>query len=152
MYQVDLLGLLMSLVSLGLRSPDFIVLQTMDPQSYCSFKGPVKSLDSFDSYDSLSDFKDEDEGVTNIGLREDPWFLLFYLHARRERVARGQFRSIFGLPLRMELMLHDLLIFQLDSELTCHQCRVRDLENRLSKRIRRSGELTQQVKGETRVD
>ena len=50
-----------------------------------------------------------------------------------------------GLPLRVELMLHNLLIFQLDREFTCHQFRVSDLEDRLSKRIRRSGELVRQV-------
>ena len=44
----------------------------------------------------------------------------------------------------MDPRLHDLLIFQLDRELTCHQSRVSDLEDRLFKRIR-SRELAQQV-------
>jgi len=65
----------------------------------------------------------------DLGLRENPESLLFYLRARRERVARGRCRSMPGLSLRMELRLHDLLIFQLDRELTCHQSRVSDLED-----------------------
>ena len=87
--------------------------------------------------DSLSDFGDEDEGVSDLGLREDPGSLLFNLHALRERVARGHCLSMPGLPLRVELRLHGLLIFQLDRELTCHESRVSDREDRLSKRIRR---------------
>jgi len=47
--------------------------------------------------------------------------------------------------LHMELRLHDLLIFQRDHGWTCHQSRVSYLEDQLSKRIKRSGELVQQV-------
>ena len=41
-----------------------------------------------------------------------------------ERVVRGRCHLMSGLPLRMELRLHDLLIIQMDRELTCHQFRV----------------------------
>ena len=106
----------------------------------------MESLDgsSSNSDDSLNDFGDQ-YGVSDLGLREDPGSLLSFLRARRETVAKGRFRSIPGLSLHMELKLHDLMIFQLDRELTCHQLRVSNLEDRLSKRIRRSGELVRQV-------
>ena len=100
---------------------------------------PVESLDGSDSDDSLCDFGDQDEGVSDLDLREDPGSSLSYLRARRERVVKGRFRSMPGLPLRMEFRLHNLLIFQLDRELTCHRSRVSDVEDRLSRRIRRSG-------------
>ena len=47
--------------------------------------------------------------------------------------------------MRNELRLHDLLIFQLDHELTYHQFMVKHLKDQLSMRIRKSGELTEQV-------
>ena len=38
---------------------------------------PVENLDGSDSDDSLSDFGDEDEGVSDLGLRENHGSLLF---------------------------------------------------------------------------
>jgi len=92
-------------------------------------EGPVESLDGSDSDDSLSDFRDQDKGGSDLGLKEDPGSLLSYLRARRERVVKGLFRSMLKLPLHMQLRMHDLLIYQLDRDLTCHQFRVSDLEN-----------------------
>jgi len=66
-------------------------------------KGPVENLDCSDSNGSLSDFGNEDEGVSDLGLREDPRSLLFYLRARREKVVRGRCHSMPGLPLCMGL-------------------------------------------------
>ena len=97
-------------------------------------KGPVENLDDSDSDESLSDFVDKDEEVSNLRLRETPRSLLFYLRAWRERLARGHYRSMPGLSLLMELRLHNLLIFQLGHELICHQSRVNDLEDQLYKR------------------
>ena len=87
--------------------------------------------DSRNSHD-INDFEDLGEG-SDLGLGEEPKSILDYLHARRERVARSRFRSLHGLPLHMELMLHDCLIYQLDCELNYHRSKVRDLRDQLSK-------------------
>ena len=89
----------------------------------------MEGLDDSDPDDFLDNLGEEHEGVSDLGLREDPRYLLRFLHAQRGRVVRSGLRSMPGLPLRMELGLHDLLIFQLDRELTSHQCRVHDLDN-----------------------
>jgi len=79
----------------------------------------------------FNNFEDLEEGP-DLGL-EEPGSLLDYLRARRDRVARSCFRSMPGLPLSMELTLHDCLIHQLDRELNCHQSKASDLWDQLSK-------------------
>ena len=97
---------------------------------------PVEGLEGSDPDDFRGGLENEHEGVSNLGLREDLGSLLMCLRPRQERVARGGHRSMPMLPLRMELGLHDLLTFQLDQELTSHQCRAGELKNQLSIRIR----------------
>ena len=41
----------------------------------------MESLNGSDSDDPLSDFKDEGEGASDLGLKEDLGSLLFYLNA-----------------------------------------------------------------------
>ena len=76
--------------------------------------------DDLDFGDFLDDLEEE-HGVFDLGLRDDPGSLLRYLHVRRGRVIRSNLHSMSVLSLNMELCLHGLLIFQLVRELTSHQ-------------------------------
>jgi len=51
-----------------------------------------------------------------------------------------------GLPLRMELTLHDCLIYQLERELNCHRSKVSDLWDQLSKWMDKWSEQARQLK------
>jgi len=93
---------------------------------------PMVDLDDSASSHDFDDFEHLDGG-SNLGLREEPGSPLDCLCARRERVARRHFRPLPGLPLRMELTLHDYLIHQLGSELACHRSRQNDVKDQLSK-------------------
>jgi len=74
----------------------------------------------------FDDFEDSEEGP-DLGLWEKPGALHDYLYAQCNRVMRSHFRSFFGLPIQMELILHDCLIHQLKCELNCHHFKVSDL-------------------------
>ena len=65
--------------------------------------------DSASSHD-FNDFEDLGGG-SDLGLGEEAESLLDYLHARCEREARSFFQSMPVIPLRVELMLHDCLIY-----------------------------------------
>ena len=80
----------------------------------------------------LDSLEDLGEGP-DLGLGEEPESLLNYLRAQRKRVARKHIQSMPGLPLCMEMMLHDCLIYQLDREPNCHRSRMSDLRDQLSK-------------------
>jgi len=67
------------------------------------------------SYDK--DFRGMDVDP-NLGLGEESGSLLDYLRARRGRVMKRHLCSHPGLPLHMEMSIHNSLIFQLDRELT----------------------------------
>jgi len=51
-----------------------------------------------------------------------------------------------GLPLRIELTLHDFLIHQLDRELNCHRSKASDLWDQLSKWMDKWSEQGRQLK------
>ena len=87
--------------------------QVVREPGVCEPKEPVEGLEGSDPDDFRGGLGNEHEGVSNLGLREDLGSLLMCLRPRQERVARGGHCSMPRLPLRMELGLHDLLIFQL---------------------------------------
>ena len=60
----------------------------------------------------------------NLGLGEEPGSLLNYLPARCNRVMKSRLYSMRGPSLRMEMLIHNSLIFQVDCELTRHQWEV----------------------------
>jgi len=58
------------------------------------------------------DFRGLDANL-NLGLGEEPEFLLNYLRARRNWVMKSRLLSMPGLSLYMEMSMHNNLIFQL---------------------------------------
>jgi len=71
--------------------------------------------------ESVEDPDDEDfrglDADPNLGFREEPGSLLSYLRARCNRVTKSRLRSMPGLPLHLEISIHNSLIFQLEREL-----------------------------------
>jgi len=79
-----------------------------------------------------SDPDDDGEGL-EPGLDDEPEFLLDFLNDRRRRVAKSLYRTLPGLPCRIELGLLDFLAFQLDRELISHNVIVSTLEEKVCK-------------------
>ena len=100
---------------------------------------PVVHLNDSD----FDDFKDSEEGL-DLGLEAGS--LLNYLCARRDRVPRSRFQSMLGLPLCMQLMMHDCLIHQLDRELNYHRSKGINLWDQLSNLMDKWSKQGQQLK------
>ena len=88
---------------------------------------PVENSNDSD----FNDLEDSNEG-RDLGLGEEPRSLLNYLCTQCWRVARSYFRLMLGLPLHMELTLHDCLI-SVGHGLNCHRSKASDLRDQLSK-------------------
>ena len=78
-------------------------------------EGPVEISDDA----NFNDLEGSEEGP-DIGYGEQPGASLDYFRAHRDRVARRCLRLMPGPSLRMELMLYNCFICQLDRELNCH--------------------------------
>jgi len=87
----------------------------------------VENLDDED----FGDF----EANPNLGLGEEPESLLNYLRARRNQVMKSHHRYLHGIPLRMEMLIYNSLVFQLDYEPTHHWSNVSEFMDIASKWI-----------------
>ena len=106
---------------------------------------PMVDLDDSTCSHKFDVFEDLGGG-SDLGFREEPGSLLGYLRARQERVARSHFQSMLGLPLHLELTLHNCLIYQLDCKLNCHRSKASDLRDQLSKWMDKWIEQARQLK------
>jgi len=77
---------------------------------------------------------------------EEPESLLDYMHARLKQVRKSCHRSMPGLLLYMEMLVHNSLISQLERELTRHRLEVSELTDTASKWIGRWSEKRQKLK------